>query len=435
MLAIAVLPNETGGTDSPGKLRPPTNKAGGQMPDHEQATAHPMQPDERRAGGVPNRSVLVPSDWRWKLMQWAVPAIAVWCVADAYLGSNGIKVTVTSLVGLTIMAGWSVASLVRKRSPQDALRIADAVLFLAAIMLIGQLCFAAAKPDPPLLKLAIQDLIIWAPLASGLSGLAYARRPWVPIAVTAATYLSLSFGVMYFNRGAEDSLRLPLHGLIIQALGILSMGVFFNRLRDTVSITIARLRLAEEQSHVDTLTGLFNRRKFDLDWARFSSERPGACLLLIDVDHFKRVNDEFGHAAGDAILATVGRSLSAAVLGRGVAYRWGGEEFALIVQGGALHARQIAQHILTEIASMTPPIGRPVTVSVGLSVAIAGESPAATFQRADDALMDAKRTGRNRIVYAAGAAPNGEFPRQARQHATRNGAARLQATPSANIRS
>lgn len=338
-------------------------------------------------------------------MQWLVPAMAVWCIADAYLGVNGVKVTLTSLLGLLLMAGWSIAHCVRTRSPEKALRIADTALFLAAAILVGQLCYAATRADMVLMQLAIQDLIIWAPLASGLSAFAYARCSWVPIAVTAGTYISLSVGALYLGSRQDSLLQLPLHGLFIQALGIFTMGIFFNRLRETVSMTIARLRLAEEQSHVDTLTGLFNRRKFDLDWERVCQESPGVCLVLVDIDHFKRINDSHGHPMGDKVLATVARCLASAVLGKGGAYRWGGEEFALIVTGGRLHGRLLAQRIMTDVASMKLVPGRALTVSAGLAVAGHGQSPAAVFQRADDALLEAKRAGRNRLICSPGQAP------------------------------
>jgi diguanylate cyclase (GGDEF)-like protein len=393
---------------------PPYSESGvtrGGVPDSEsQGSVQRASSDERRAVGVPSRSILVPSDWRWKLMQWMVPVIAAWCVADVYLGSNGIKVTVTSLVGLLLMLGWVIANFIRERSPEDALRVADLSLFLAAAVLIGQFCFAATRPDPALLHLAIQDLIIWAPLASGLSAFAYARKSWVPVAITAGTYAALSAGTFFFSTHNLGALQLPLHGLIVQALGILTMGIFFNRLRESVSLTIARLRLAEEQSHEDTLTGLFNRRKFDSDWTKTCEERPGACLLLFDIDHFKKVNDDFGHAAGDRLLAAVGQLLAAAVQGKGSAYRWGGEEFALIVHGGRLHARLIAQRIMAEVSSMKPETGRAVTLSAGLSVAVSGESPSVIFQRADDALLQAKRTGRNQLICAQSDAPVSELP-------------------------
>lgn len=343
-------------------------------------------------------------------MQWMVPAIAIWCVAEVYLGSHGIKVTVTSVVGLLLMVGWMLANFIREKAPEEALKIADLALFLAAAVLVGQFCFAATKPDPVLMQLAIQDLIIWAPLASGLSAFAYARKSWVPVAVTAGTYAALSAGTFFFSTDRSGAMQLPLHGLIIQALGILTMGVFFNRLRETVSLTIARLRLAEEQSHVDTLTGLFNRRKFDLDWPGVCAERPGACLLLLDIDHFKKINDDFGHPEGDRLLSAVGQLLATAVMGKGSAYRWGGEEFALIVHGGRLHARLIAQRVLAEVASMKPQTGRPVTVSAGLAVVGSNESPSVIFQRADDALLEAKRTGRNRLVCAAGDSPLSDLP-------------------------
>jgi len=165
----------------------------------------------------------------------------------------------------------------------------------------------------------------------------------------------------------------------------------------------------------DALTGLHNRRSLDarLAQAQALDRRYGANgrvhgLLLIDIDHFKRVNDDFGHPAGDAVLRQVAQLLQSSVRVTDVAARFGGEEFAVLLPelAGPLEAVVAAEKIRAAVEAATfPEVGK-VTISVGVSLA----SPEDEFvgpliARADAALYEAKRGGRNAVVLktAAGA--------------------------------
>ena len=172
-----------------------------------------------------------------------------------------------------------------------------------------------------------------------------------------------------------------------------------------LAIRNARL-LAEVQrlAAVDGLTGLANRRTFEAALQRevARSQRTGdeLSLLLVDVDHFKKVNDQHGHPMGDAVLRYVGRVLSA--LGREVDLpaRYGGEEFAVLLPAcPADEAIRVAERLRAGIAAASAPV--PVTASVGIAAfprnAATGE---ALVQAADAALYDAKQGGRDRVVAA-----------------------------------
>jgi len=131
------------------------------------------------------------------------------------------------------------------------------------------------------------------------------------------------------------------------------------------------------------------------------------CVALIDIDHFKQINDRFGHAAGDAVLRRFAREALAAVRVADMLARWGGEEFVLLLsdarlplaRGGVERVRQRieALSILTEDPTLR------VTVSAGLTEHIAGESVGDALDRADRALYEAKAQGRNRTVVVAAA--------------------------------
>lgn len=162
----------------------------------------------------------------------------------------------------------------------------------------------------------------------------------------------------------------------------------------------------------DPLTGLHNRRSLDarLAEAHALDRRYGASngrvhgLLLIDVDHFKRVNDVYGHPAGDAVLRQLAQMLQASVRVTDVAARFGGEEFAVLLPelAGPLEAVMAAEKIRTAVeAASFPEVGR-LTVSIGVSLAATGDADVRPLiDRADAALYEAKRGGRNAVVLKA----------------------------------
>jgi diguanylate cyclase (GGDEF)-like protein len=166
----------------------------------------------------------------------------------------------------------------------------------------------------------------------------------------------------------------------------------------------------------DPLTGLHNRRSLDarLAEAQALDRRYGAAngrvhgLLLIDVDHFKRVNDVHGHPAGDAVLRQLAQMLQATVRISDVAARFGGEEFAVLLPelAGPLEAVMAAEKIRSVVEAATfPEVGK-LTVSIGVSLASPDdEYVGPLIARTDAALYEAKRGGRNAVVLKAADAP------------------------------
>jgi diguanylate cyclase (GGDEF)-like protein len=166
-------------------------------------------------------------------------------------------------------------------------------------------------------------------------------------------------------------------------------------------------------AHADPMTGLPNRRAFASAsaeaLAEFEEKRVSLAVLVIDIDHFKRVNDTFGHSAGDAVLRATASLLQSLVRSSDLVSRYGGEEFvALLRDIRPEAARGLAETLRGAIGAMRVNVdGRDIGVTVSIGVAFAQTTDRDfedVFQRADLALYTAKRSGRNQVQEA----PNGD---------------------------
>jgi diguanylate cyclase (GGDEF)-like protein len=164
----------------------------------------------------------------------------------------------------------------------------------------------------------------------------------------------------------------------------------------------------EEVSRIDALTGLPNRRQLDLDLdvECGRAERYGRPLafVMMDVDHFKAFNDTMGHPAGDAALSMLGALLRDGVRTSDSAYRYGGEEFCLVLrETDAVKGREVVERLRQRVEQSYASAQTPLTVSIGLADTAESElaSPQALIAAADRALYLAKGAGRNRVVVAS----------------------------------
>jgi diguanylate cyclase (GGDEF)-like protein len=235
-------------------------------------------------------------------------------------------------------------------------------------------------------------------------------------------------GEVYVLDRHFDVRALPLHenghrrvGLLLVLRDISTYRMAQNQLREAnerlrahvLEIEALQVKL-REQAIRDALTGLFNRRYLEetlqREFARAARSARPLCIVMIDIDHFKELNDAHGHRAGDAALLAVGRLLAAQTRGGDVACRYGGEEFVLALPGANLEtAHERAEHLRRAVESLRV-LQDDAVLSMTISAGIAaypmhGERVDQVLDNADQALYQAKNSGRNRCVVRAVKAP------------------------------
>jgi diguanylate cyclase (GGDEF)-like protein len=338
----------------------------------------------------------------------------------------------------------TLAGIIRWLFPVLGVLLIRQVLIQFALMNAGMVQFARAFLDTPrnaprhdrAFRIALAGMALVALLS--LAGrvregnrlayfLAQAQMPLLVTASAAALVRGFRPALLFL---ASSSLLLAAAGVfILRNYGLLphTLLTFHSVLAGTAAQSILlsfalgqRIRILKEEerrardrerqlrfaSVTDELTGLFNRRHFNaaLVQAVGEAEREGSSLslLMLDVDRFKDFNDEWGHPAGDRVLAELGAVIRASIRDCDAPCRYGGEEFAAILRGADLAtARAIAERIRERFAlsAFEPRPGKTarVTVSIGAARLTEGESAEAFLERADRALYRAKGAGRNRV--------------------------------------
>jgi len=167
-----------------------------------------------------------------------------------------------------------------------------------------------------------------------------------------------------------------------------------------------QLVLSTRKAQLDLLSGTMTRALFYQEAEHLlRSVRNPSCLILADLDHFKTVNDRFGHAAGDEVIAYFGRIINDLAADAGICGRVGGEEFAIILKDCDAHGGEIfaegVKRLMNRSNYLHLPEGTRVTASFGIAVVHPGEALASLMQRADAALYAAKNSGRNRARIAS----------------------------------
>jgi diguanylate cyclase (GGDEF)-like protein len=259
------------------------------------------------------------------------------------------------------------------------LRVANVCVGSAVMMLATvQLVWRQARPQAP----------------------GFARIVCGGYAVLALALLARAVQALSVDATTKISIDAPGHANISLAILVMFVGGLINlaQIRLVLGRVLAQLT---SQAQTDALTGALNRRGLMQHLEHLHDRsRHGAhehVLMMVDVDHFKAINDEHGHAVGDHVLKWVAQNLRDGLRGGDVVARWGGEEFCILLPRTRLaEARSLAERLTFRIASTGTPR---VTVSIGVAEArAASEEAEETIRRADEALYRAKASGRNRVV-------------------------------------
>lgn len=178
-----------------------------------------------------------------------------------------------------------------------------------------------------------------------------------------------------------------------------------NSLNSLLKFTNQLLEEKEKMASTDKLTGAYNRTKFqkifDLEFQRFLRYKTVFSVIMMDIDFFKKINDNYGHNIGDSVLVEVTSVTSKIIRATDVLVRWGGEEFVVLApEIGLNSAAMLADKIRTAISEHSFPSELKVTMSFGVTEIEVGDSLETIMNRADSALYESKHTGRNKVSTA-----------------------------------
>jgi diguanylate cyclase (GGDEF)-like protein len=289
-----------------------------------------------------------------------------------------------------------------------------------------------STPETPQRLILLENLMVVAVLTVTCSMWSYSVEDpvllhlfYVPVVITGfclggyrarlmALLCILSGCIIFLPKMGDSVTEIPLQNLLVFLLwaAILALiAVVVGRLSDCWREALVSLRQAHQKDVLtDALTGIANRRAYEFELARRISqwERDGSplSLLLLDIDFFKKFNDRYGHAAGDAVLQKVAQTLQGTIRKADLVARIGGEEFAIILPGisfeeGQDIAERIRRLVEAQRVNFDSLILR-VTVSEGFAQLLPGEDSSSLTKRADAALYSSKESGRNSVHYHDG---------------------------------
>lgn len=290
------------------------------------------------------------------------------------------------LVGVTALAVGAICLLGYRRLPRWFFQLTA----LAGIGLVSLAADAAATGATA----------VFAPFYAfvGMLALLFFR---LPAAIGTAILAAAAYGVLLYERDTPFALQLLLSSIaMLSALGVLILVIRTRTSRVAGELSADAL--------TDPLTELANRRgfdrRFDLEVERSRRDGSSLALVICDLDHFKRVNDELGHDAGDEVLRRVATAIAAKTRDADLAARIGGEEFGVLLPGtGPERATLAAERVRHAIAEAFAAEGPELTASCGIASGQgAAADPVELFRAADEALYRAKRAGRDCTALSTG---------------------------------
>ncbi|MFG6414397.1 GGDEF domain-containing protein [Roseateles sp. DC23W] len=312
-----------------------------------------------------------------------------------------------------VLCGWLVCLLLIALIRHQGADIARHARPLLAVPVLEGVCWGAMGPC-----LMGGDAILNVSLGAILCGVAainaplYVVRMQLYFCLCGALWLTLLTGLLRTPAPAQAHLVMPGLALFLALLSFYMHGIG-QRVMEGIRLQLANTRLTvqlsealaamEHQAATDALTGLPNRRSLDralaAQLALAEREHRPFTLLMLDLDHFKAVNDTRGHAVGDAVLKAFAQRVQGQLRPSDLCARYGGEEFVVLLSGTAgLLAIDAAERLRRAVADAPLGPGVAITVSVGIATWQAGDDATALLARADAAMYAAKQAGRNRVI-------------------------------------
>jgi diguanylate cyclase (GGDEF)-like protein len=304
------------------------------------------------------------------------------------------------IVTLAILPACFYLSFVAKKTP--IARVVVYIYLVLYILFLTVITFLQAANSGTIYTIA--STLQWVPAIYIVSFLFLSNKQ----AILSATGIYCLMLVLLFLAHADV---FALNNTVLQAMllnAALSQGVcifcLFGvvKLKRTTDASNLHAEKMEKAANIDGLLGIGNRRMLQRELNTMASGYTPFSLLLIDVDHFKAINDTHGHLVGDDILRELTQSIENSLRPEDTIGRWGGEEFLVLANGTELaSAEMLAQRIRLAVEQQEfTTVGR-VTVSIGVAPFQPNTSVSHTFSSADKALYEAKHAGRNRVVVAA----------------------------------
>jgi len=250
------------------------------------------------------------------------------------------------------------------------------------------------------------DVVLTDIMMRGMDGLALTRiiKDKYDLEVMVMTGYSADYSY-------EEAVRTGASDFIFKPFRFEELDLRIKRVLREASLKRERARLLKEMEHLaitDALTKLYNSRQFfrqiKLEIERNERYQHHLSLLILDIDHFKYYNDTWGHLEGDKVLMAIGRIINACMRSMDTAYRYGGEEFAVLLpetdlKKACVVGYRIKDLIGQEVFEPEPGVQQSITISIGASEIRPGEDAISFIRRADQALYRSKQNGRNRLTY------------------------------------